>query len=238
MIDGGTARLEMTWPDGSSATLVYPAELDLGSSGIQPDLSYVWAGDPPTDHPIVFLHGPPGVEAAYVEGEPRAMLPLPGGGVATLWAASGSQFTRHRDISWWLVYRTDTWAILASLHQGSSADGLAASLSVSESDTGFPFVIALDPLSLAEGFGESEGPVLAFGDANAVPDVVSDLLDGIVFLSPDGCSGGPEFDPEHLDYGSNCLGEGSVFVSIYGDPAFIRAVLEGVRIESFSLPSA
>jgi hypothetical protein len=166
------------------------------------------------------------------------VLPIPGGGVATLWAASGSQFTRHRDISWWLVYRTDTWAILASLHQESSAGGVAASLSVSESNTGFPFVIARAPLSLAKGFGESEGPVLALGDANAVPDVVTDLLGGIVFLSPDGCSGGPEFDPEELDYyGSSCLGATSVFASIYGDPVFIRAVLQGVSIESSSLPS-
>lgn len=87
---------------------------------------------------------------------------------------------------------------------------------------------------LAEGFGESEGPVIALGDANAVPDVVTDL-DGIVSLSPDGCSGGPQFNPDELDYyGSNCLGDANVVASIYGDPAFIRAVLEGVKVESFS----
>ena len=130
-------------------------------------------------------------------------------------------------------------SVLASLHRESSAEALADSLSVSESVTGFPFVTASDPRALAEGFGESEGPVLALGDANAVPDIVSDLLDGTVFLSPDGCSGGPEFDPEHLDYyGSNCLGEGNVFASIYGEPAFIGAVLAGLRVESFSPPPA
>lgn len=134
-IEAATARLDVTWPDGSAGTLVYPAELDLTSRGTQPDVSYAWADDPPADHPIVFLHGPPGVEAGYVDGEPRATLPVPGSGQATLWAASGSQFTRHRDIGWWLVYRTDSWAILASLHQESSAEALAASLSVSESET-------------------------------------------------------------------------------------------------------
>ncbi len=65
-IEGATARLDVTWPDGSAATLAYPAELDLGSGGIQPDVSYVWADDPPPRHPIVFLHGPPGVEAWMV----------------------------------------------------------------------------------------------------------------------------------------------------------------------------
>jgi Tol biopolymer transport system component len=238
-IEGATARLDVTWPDGSDGTLVYPADLDLTSRGTQPDVSYAWADDPPADHPIVFLHGPPGVETGYVDGQPRATLPVAGGGHATLWATSASQFTRHRHIDWWLVYRTNSWAILASLHQESSADALAGSLSVSESETGFPFVAASAPLVLAEGFGESEGPVLALGDANAVPDVVSGLLDGTVFLSPDGCSGGPEFDPEDLDYyGSNCLGRGNVFASIYGDSAFIRAVLEGLRVESFSRPPA
>jgi Tol biopolymer transport system component len=238
-IEGATAGLDVTWPDGSTATLVYPADLDLTSRGIQPDVSYVWVDDPPADHPIVFIHGPPGVEAGYVNGEPQATLLLPGGGEATLWAASESQFTRHRDIGWWLVYRTDSWAILASLHQESSADALAGSLSVSESDTRFPFVTASGPLALAQGFGESEGPVVVLGDADAVPDVVSGLLDGTVFLSPDGCSGGPEFDPEDLDYyGSNCLGEGNVFASIYGESAFIREVLEDLRVESFSRPPA
>jgi hypothetical protein len=61
---------------------------------------------------------------------------------------------------------------------------------------------------------------------------VSDLLAGTVFLSPDGCSGGPE--REGREYASNCLGDGNVFASIYGDEEFVAAVLEGLRVESFS----
>jgi Tol biopolymer transport system component len=237
-IEGAAARVDVTWPDGSSATLVFPAELDLTSRGVQPDVSYTWADDPPADHPIVFVHGPPDAEFAYVEGEPEATLPLPEGGVATLWEASESQFTRHREIGWWLAYRTDSWTILASLHRESGAEILAGSLTASESETGFPSVGVSDPLALADGFGESEGPVLALGDSNPVPDVVSGLLDGTVFLSPDGCTGGPEFDPEHLDYyGSNCLAEGNVFASVYGDRAFIRDVLGGLQVGSLSVES-
>jgi hypothetical protein len=97
----------------------------------------VWADDPPADHPIVFVLGPPGTEAAYVEGEPQATLPLPDGGEATLWAASVSQFTRHREIDWWLAYRTDSWTILASLHHESGAEVLAGSLTASESERSF-----------------------------------------------------------------------------------------------------
>jgi hypothetical protein len=137
---------------------------------------------PPPD-PIVFVHGPPGAETAYVEGEPQPRLPLPDGGEATLWAASESQLTGHREIGWWLAYRTESWTILASLHHESGAEVLAGSLSASESETGFPSIRVSDPLALPEGFGESEGPVLALGDSNPVPDVVSGLLDGTVFLT-------------------------------------------------------
>jgi hypothetical protein len=59
-----------------------------------------------------------------------------------------------------------------------------------------------------------------------------------VFLWRAGCSGGPEFDPEHLDYyGSNCLAEGNVFASVHGDCAFIPDVFEGLRVGSLSLES-
>lgn len=234
VLDGGLARVDVTFPDGSAATLVYPAELELASSGIQPDVSYLWIDDPPPRHPIVFLHGPPGVEADLVEGEPRAILPLPDGGEATVWVASRSQFTRHREIGWWLVYRTPTWTILASLQVETDAETLASALSVADAETGFPVVTTTDPLALAEYHGESEGPVLTLADTNATPDLVSSL-EGTIFLSPDGCTGGPEFDPEQLDYyGSNCLGDGEVFASIYGDKDFIRAVLDGLRVESFN----
>jgi len=231
-IEGDTARLDVTWPDGSAATLAYPTALELVSGGIQPEVSYVWKADPPPRHPILFLHGPPGVEAGYVEGDPRATIPIPGGGEATVWAAAESRFTRNRDIRWWLAYRTESWAILASLEEESDADALAGALSVSESATGFPIVSAAGAVALAEGFGESEGAVLAVGDANAAPDLVSDLLGGTVFLAPDACSGGPELELD--SYGSNCLGEGNVHASVYGDPSFIRSVLEGLIVESFS----
>jgi hypothetical protein len=61
---------------------------------------------------------------------------------------------------------------------------------------------------------------------------VSDL-DAVVFLSPEGCSGGPEFDDPPVVV-STCLGAGTVSANMYGDAEFIRAVLDGLRIESFS----
>lgn len=65
--------------------------------------------------------------------------------------------------------------------------------------------------------------------------MVTDLETATVFLSPQACSGGPEFELDY--YGSNCLGEGTVFVDVYGDPEFVRAAVDGLRVESFSPPS-
>jgi hypothetical protein len=232
-LDGGVARVNVTFPDGSAATVAYPSDLDLASRGLQPDVSYVWRDDPPSRHPIVFLHGPPGVEKAYVEGdEPTATFPLPGGGEVALWPAGQSESYRLKDISWWLVYRTGSWSALASLRSEDDAWALASGLAVQEADTGLPFVTTTGPVYLAEHAGEDEGPVLAFGDAQPDPSIVSDL-DGLIFLSPEACSGGPEFDSPP-EYASNCLAEGNVFGGIYGDSGFIRAVLDGLRVESFS----
>jgi hypothetical protein len=57
-------------------------------------------------------------------------------------------------------------------------------------------------------------------------------LDAAVFLSPDGCSPGAEISPSG-EYGSNCLGEGEVFASVYGDRGFVANVIEGLRVENF-----
>ncbi len=231
-VEGDVSHVPVTFPDGSSATLTYPAELDLASMGLQPDVSYVWRDDPPPRFPILFLHGPEGVEAAFLDGAgPRATYPA-GGAEVTLWAAAGTEFTADRDIRWWLVYRTPAWSVLVSLRDDSDAQIVASSLSIQETDTGLPVVHASGPVELAEGFGESEGTTLTIADAIPEPNAVSDLLNGTVFLSPDGCSGGPEH--EGRGYASNCLGDGNVFASIYGDEEFVAAVLQGLRVESFS----
>ena len=232
-IEGGVAWGDVTFPDGSWATITYPAELGLASLGVQPDVSYIWLNDPPPRFPILFLHGPEGVEATYVEGtEPQATYTLPGGVEVALWPAVDTAFPAEREIGWWLVYRTPAWSVLASLREASDAPTVSSSLSIVEDGTGLPVLRASGPLELAEGFGESEGATLNIGDANAASHLVSDLLGGTIFLSPDGCAGGIEREGD--SYGSNCLGDGNVFASIYGDEEFVPAVLEGLQVEAFS----
>jgi hypothetical protein len=43
--DGGLLRMPVVFPDGTSATLVYPIALDLASLGVQPAVSYLWRSD-------------------------------------------------------------------------------------------------------------------------------------------------------------------------------------------------
>jgi hypothetical protein len=223
----------VTFPDGSSATLTYPAELGLASQGLQPDVSYIWSDDLASRHPVLFLHGPMGLEASYLEGdEPRATFELPAGGAAALWPAAEAESHRLRPIEWWLVYRTATWSVLASVRSERDAEVLAAALSVEEGASGLPFVATSGPVRLAQSFGEDEGPVLAIGDAEPDPSIVSDL-DAVVFLSPEGCSGGPEFDDPPVVV-STCLGAGTVSANVYGDADFLRAILDGLRVASFS----
>jgi hypothetical protein len=112
----------------------------------------------------------------------------------------------------------------------TAAERLSTALSIVESPTGLPVITASGPVELAEGFGESEGAELAIGEASARPDTAT--LDSTVFLSPDGCSGGPEH--EGRGYGSTCLAEGNVFASIYSDEWFVDAVLGGLRVEAFT----
>lgn len=193
-IQAGVSHVPVTFPDGSSATLTYPAELGLASKGLQPDVSYIWSDDAASRHPILFLHGPVGVEASYLEGdEPRATYALPTEGAAALWPAVEAESHRLSPIKWWLLYRTAKWSVLASVGNEGNAELLARTLSVEEGDNGFPFVATSGPVRLAESFGEDEGPVLAIGDAEPDPSIVS-RLNAVVFLAPWTCSGGPEFD--------------------------------------------
>ncbi|MCI0634133.1 MAG: hypothetical protein L0206_09515 [Actinobacteria bacterium] len=131
-----------------------------------------------------------------------------------------------------MVYRTESWSALAALRTEDDAEALASVLTVREAETGLPFVITTGAVHLAEYAGEDEGPVLAFGDAQPDPSIVSDL-DALIFLSPDPCSGGPAFD-DPPESASICLADGQVFASIYGDVAFLNSVLDGLRVEAFS----
>jgi len=221
--DGGLIRLPVVFPDGSRATLVYPIPLDLATLGVQPDLSYVWSGY----FPIVFIHDPNASIESFVDPDTGSRLVNTSGGGIEIFRARGNDVERR----FWMRFELPSWTVLVSVQdQLTSAVTVAGALDLRETSSGFPVVEASGPIAFAEGFGEAGGAQLAFGDGTAEPDTVSQL-DATIFLSPDGCtatngewSGG---------YGSVCLGDGSVFASIYGDREFVTSVIEGLRVEDF-----
>ena len=215
-------RMPVVFPDGSRATLVYPIELDLAALGVQPDLSYVWNGY----FPIVFVHDPSASIAHFVEGsEPVAAINSYTR--IEIWPARGNDVEQR----FWIHLSLPSWTVLVASNSVADAHGVADYLRVRQTDEGFPVVDVVGPVALAEGFGEAGGAELAFGDGTAEPSTVSQL-DATIFLSPDGCTPATNSDWSG-GYGSACLGDGSVFASIYGDREFVTSVIEGLRVEDF-----
>lgn len=229
---GDTVHMPLVFPDGSEVTLVYPAELRLAELGVQPDVSYSFRGK--YQGPIVFVHDPDASIGRFVDPEGGAMLINASGGGLELWQARGD------DPPYWLRFELPSWTVLVpirdpipkrAVERAALAVDVAASVDVRETGSGFAVVKTSGDAELAEGFGEAGGAQLAFGDGTAEPDIVSQL-DATVFLSPDGCSPGTSSEFP-AGYGSSCLGDGRVFVSIYGDREFVNGVIEGIRVGDF-----
>jgi hypothetical protein len=221
---GDLIRLPVVFPDDSRATLVYPIPLDLATLGVQPDLSYVWDGY----FPIVFIHDPDASIDAFVDPEGPVRFVNTSAGGLEIWRARGNDVNRR----FWMRFDLPSWTVLVSVRDAlEAAVTVAGGLDIRETSSGFPVVEASGPIALAEGFGEAGGAQLAFGDGTAEPNTVSQL-DATIFLSPDGCTPATNSDRSG-GYGSACLGDGSVFASIYGDREFVTSVTEGLRVEDF-----
>jgi hypothetical protein len=123
-----------------------------------------------------------------------------------------------------VVARTGRWTITAP-GRAEDLDVLRRSIRVRETPDGLVALEPLPPLELAREFGEGGGSQLALGDL--APDPAHSSLDPLILLGPRDC-GLPK--PEISDgHGAMCLGD--IYVGIYGDGAFVEAVLEGLRLE-------
>lgn len=227
-VERGLVRMPIVFPDGTEATVAYPSALDLASLGVQPDASYLWSEDPAPRFPIVFLHDPGASLAPFVDLDAGSRLVNTSEGGIEIFRARGNDVERR----FWVSFELPSWTVLVSVQdQLTSAVTVAGALDLRETGSGFPVVEVSGPISLAEGFGESGGAQLSFGDGTAEPNTVSQL-DTLILLSPDGCS--PTSDTESSGgYGSACLGDGNVFASIYGDRAFLTGVIDGLRVDHF-----
>jgi hypothetical protein len=221
--DGDLVRMPITFPDGSSATVVYPTSLHLASLGVQPDVSYLWRDDPPPRFPIIFLHGRKASVEEYVDGTG------PVGFVNSyrsieIWKMSDAWSGRRVLVSGhWLTYELPSWTVLVALDRPEYADDVAAGLDLRQTAAGFPVANTSGPIALSEESGEGEGSVLTIGSS----------LDPSVVLWLERCEGGDHGIEGSGEYASKCVGDGRISAGIYGDPITVAAIFEGLRVEDF-----
>jgi hypothetical protein len=232
---GDEVRMPVVFPDGSEATLTFPAQLQLAELGVQPDVSYRSANDPEKWFPIVFVHGRDASISSFVDRSgPIRLVNHSSGGVEVWkfndrWIRRFEQQGLDHPAAQWIRFRLPSWTVLVAIGREQWIDVLA-DLSVRETSAGFPVVESSGSIALNEGHSDAGGPQLAFGDRIADPGVVTN--GDMVVLFPYPCTPGIELGPS--GYGSSCLSDGDVFASVSGEQAFVNDVVEGVRIETFA----
>jgi hypothetical protein len=138
-----------------------------------------------------------------------------------------------------VVLRAGAWTVVAPIRDPTARDDVVGSLSVEESAEGFVVVAAAVPLTLSHLFGEGGGVMLALGDHNPAPGIVTSL-DPLFELAPSDCGGrGREIEGVggSISHGSGCLG-GRVYVGIYGKRQFVEAALAGLELEEWQQAEA
>jgi hypothetical protein len=220
---GDETRMPVVFPDGTEAALVYPTGLRLAELGVQPNVSYLWKEDPPPRFPIVFLHDPLASLARYVRPKgPLRLINTSDGGIE-VWRARGNDVQRR----FWIRYELPSWTVLVSVRDPlPSAVKVNGSLDLTETRSGFPVVRAKGPIAPSRESGEGEGSMLAIGST----------LDPSIFLWLERCSGPNEVDVPG-GYGSMCLADGRVTANIYGKPAVVQAIVDGLRVEDLVSPT-
>jgi len=224
--EGDHLRMLVVFPDGTSATLVFPIVLDLATLGIQPEVSYLWRSDPPPRFPIVFLHDRQASIAEYVDGS-ESVGSVPSYRSIEIWKMSDEWSDRRRlPQGHWLRFGLPSWTVLVAIERSDQAEEVARSLQVHETEAGFPVATPSGPIALSEESGEGEASMLAIGST----------LDPSIFLWLERCGDGGSIEGSGA-YGSACLAGGRIFASIYGRTPVVEAIVEGLRAEGFTPPS-
>jgi hypothetical protein len=177
--EGDRVVMPVTFPDGSTAEVVYPADLDLAGQGVHPKSSGYLQGKG-TGYAIDFWIARGTVEeaiAALGGGELEAEYPDGRGGNVSLW-----NMTKRFEPNWqnWLGFQLGSWAVM--VHHAPPGAGpapmteeeratWARTLRGDETADGFLVLEAEPPLELARP-GDKDGPELGIGDEYKLPFVL------------------------------------------------------------------
>jgi hypothetical protein len=239
--EGDRRVLAVTFPDGSTAELVYPADLDLAGMGVQPDVSILDSRNPAERSPLVFLHrgtpGPDVLQGAQPVQRPATRTGRP----VEIWQARPESAVAPNQ-ALWVLYKVGAWTVLASASDLTVATDIARHLDGRETSDGSVVVTASAPLALSHEFGEGGGVQLAIGDRDPRPGQVdAGARFRLVLLSPMGRACRGEGLSSSGESASKCLKArgtgGAVLATISGDRRFVQAIFDGLEIRSIHLVS-
>jgi hypothetical protein len=231
--DGDSIVMPVTFPDGTSAELLFPQDVDLAGMGAQPDVSYLWLADPAGRSPLSFYHE--AADPQQFEGDaPEDVYRSRNGDPVELWVASAEASARN--VPYWLVFHIGSWTVLAPVEDLGSAPDVARALGGHETSDGFVVMDAEPPLALADEGGEGGGPGITFGDSDPRPNYVGSDPFRMIILWP--VVGGCQADPNGptAEYASLCLGD-AIDASIYGDQPFVSLLYRFLRARNLRLAS-
>jgi hypothetical protein len=163
--EGDRLVMPVTFPDGTSAELVYPPELDLASLTVHPNTqadlgrgSCGWDLFISTDQGAVGISG----------SEPVAVYPGTTGDVE-LWNGDKAHG------GFWLIFRFGRWYVAVPCHRGigdETHEEWAASLSGRETTDGYLVLGSEPPLEL-HPFRDVGGPALFFSGRDLIIELVA-----------------------------------------------------------------
>ena len=240
--ESGRVIMPVTFPDGTTAELVYPPELDLAALRVQPYSSAYGPGF--ARDFIVYERSLEDVVGAYEEAELLAEYEDGRGGTIGFW--------RLPPDGLYLAFQFGSWTVLVYDYgkegaQMSDEDRAlwATNFHGRDAEDGFLVLEAELPLTLAKA-GEHAGPELEFWSR-------SDPFQGIL-LFPGTCTpyhqADDGFDNIEMinglavdrsnDFAAWCIPEASMKVHVYQEPGdtFIDQVLDGLDVRNVSLASS
>jgi hypothetical protein len=232
--EGNRTVLPVTFPDGSTAELVYPRALALAGMGVQPDVSFLRVRDPGPRFELVFSRGGP--TPGLLKGDrPVGRYQTAQGRPVQLWPAVENPGVVSASYGYWLHYRIGAWTVLAGVGDRAMAAEVARNLDGRQTGDGFVVVQASGPFALSREYGEGRGAQLAIGDHSPLPSAIVAEPWRLIELSP--ARGSCQQEGVSGEHGSKCLGPGGagIFANISGDPLWVKAVVKGLEAKNVHL---
>jgi hypothetical protein len=225
---GDEVLLPLTFPDGTTADLEYPDELELAELGVFPYSSGLLRGESPVARDFWIRRGDvDDILELRNDGEPPELLAEYAGadGQRVGFWDFGAEETRQ------LSFQFGAWTVLVYDYVGAAAmsdpqrASWAASFSARETPEGFLILDAVPPLRLAAA-GEHAGPQLTFSESEPRRELT---------LYPGSCT--PHEDQDRVvggkrvqwsgEFADWCLSE-SLRVHASGEVEFVGALIRSL----------